>query len=194
MSYFLPIAFAVLVVPFLIARFRATDDRLVSAISLNFVTNGVSTTRDGRVFMTIARLDGSDGPRVVEWTSNAQKPYPDNAWNSWTIGKDPKGCRSYVTDKDNRSLLNPRKLRLGRHAGSRSSILKFDVRSSSVVKAISASAWASAAPMQKCGPCPNERAMPSSREISSRSGSENLSGSRFAEPKRRTTVWPFLIC
>ena len=39
--------------------------------------------------------------------------------------------------------------------------------------------------MQKCVPCPNESGMPSSREISSLSGSLNFSGSWLAEPKRK---------
>ncbi len=56
------------------------------AFSLNVVTNGVASGRDGRIFMTIARFDGSDGARVAERINGELKPYPDAVWNSWTFG------------------------------------------------------------------------------------------------------------
>jgi hypothetical protein len=36
-------------------------NQLKVALSLNVVTNGVATSRDGRIFMTIVRMDGSGG-------------------------------------------------------------------------------------------------------------------------------------
>src|ERR1043165_5159627 len=61
----------------------------------------------------------------------------------------------HFTDRASGSLLKPRKLRFDRQAGTSSSIVILEVRSSNVANAISASVYASAAPMQKCVPCPN---------------------------------------
>ena len=71
---------------------RAHDPRLRIAASLPVVTNGVATTPGGRVFMVLARFDGSDGPRIAEWRDGALLPYPDKAWNSWVPGADPAGA------------------------------------------------------------------------------------------------------
>jgi hypothetical protein len=68
-------------------RQTAGGDGLLTALSLDVVCNGVSTTRDGRIFLVLARIDGSDGPRVVEWVDGKLRPYPDDAWNSWSKGK-----------------------------------------------------------------------------------------------------------
>ncbi|MFC0409206.1 L-dopachrome tautomerase-related protein [Roseomonas elaeocarpi] len=58
----------------------------VPAIASNTVVQGVTTSADGRVFLVLARLDGSDGPRVVEWVNGEQRAYPDAAWNGWRPG------------------------------------------------------------------------------------------------------------
>ena len=68
---------------------EAQDPRLTVAASLDVATNGVATTRDGRVFMVLVRLDGSSGPRIVEWRDGTLLPYPDAAWNAWAPGADP---------------------------------------------------------------------------------------------------------
>jgi hypothetical protein len=70
------------------------DSRLVSAMSLDVPTNGVSTTSDGRRFLVLARIDGSAGPRVVEWKDGRLEPYPDVEWNDWSKGKD--AARGFV--------------------------------------------------------------------------------------------------
>ncbi len=69
------------------AQPRSPDGTLETALSINTVTNGVATTRDGRIFLVLARIDGSDGPRVVEWVDGKPKPYPEGLWNEWTAGK-----------------------------------------------------------------------------------------------------------
>ena len=95
-----PIATALALLPLLSAVFlcaphsvRADGAKgpLIDAIDLpSDVTNGVTTTPDGRVFMVISRLDGSKGPLVVEYTTDGkQTPFPNSTWNSWTAGDDP---------------------------------------------------------------------------------------------------------
>jgi hypothetical protein len=61
------------------------------AITLDVPVNGVSTTPDGRIFLLYARVDGSQGPQVVEWkeSENTTTPIPDAEWNSFSEGKDP---------------------------------------------------------------------------------------------------------
>lgn len=61
--------------------------RLIAALSLNVVTNGVAVSEDRRIFMTIARFDGSDGARVAEYVDGELRSYPDSEWNKWTFGE-----------------------------------------------------------------------------------------------------------
>lgn len=61
---------------------------LTVALAVNVVTNGVTLSRDGRLFLVLSRIDGSDGPRVVEWVAGDLKPYPDAAWNTWRLGQE----------------------------------------------------------------------------------------------------------
>ena len=50
-------------------------------------TQGAGQSIHGRIFLVLARIDGSDGPRVAEWVDGKPKPYPDRAWNGWSKGK-----------------------------------------------------------------------------------------------------------
>jgi sugar lactone lactonase YvrE len=61
---------------------------LISEISLEIPSNGVSVTPDGRIFLVLARIDGSSGPRVVEWRKGDMIPYPNVKWNDWEAGED----------------------------------------------------------------------------------------------------------
>ncbi|KAK4503808.1 hypothetical protein PRZ48_004723 [Zasmidium cellare] len=67
------------------------DPRIETALTLDVPTNGVSTTPDGRLFLVLARVDGSKGAQVVEYntTSKSMTPYPNEEWNSYSKGKDP---------------------------------------------------------------------------------------------------------
>lgn len=67
------------------------DSRIETALTLDVPTNGASTTPDGRLFLVLARVDGSKGAQVVEYntTSKTMKPYPNEEWNSYAKGKDP---------------------------------------------------------------------------------------------------------
>jgi len=47
-------------------------------------TQGAGQSIHGRIFLVLARIDGSDGPRVAEWVDGKPKPYPDRAWNGWS--------------------------------------------------------------------------------------------------------------
>ena len=67
----------------------ATDPRLQVAITLQNPVNGVSTTPSGRIFVLFARVDGSTGPQVAEYTNDTFVPYPNTEWNSYTPGSDP---------------------------------------------------------------------------------------------------------
>lgn len=67
------------------------DLRVETALTLDVPCNGVSTTPDGRLFLVLARVDGSKGPAVVEYnrTTNEMTAYPNEAWNSYQDGDDP---------------------------------------------------------------------------------------------------------
>jgi sugar lactone lactonase YvrE len=81
-------AFAIVALPVTVrGQTVRGGDELLTALTSDTVCNGVSTTRDGRIFLVLARMDGSDGPRVAEWVDGKPKPYPDRAWNGWSKGK-----------------------------------------------------------------------------------------------------------
>ena len=69
------------------AQPAAADDQLVAALQLDGVAIGYAASPHGRVFLPLSRLDGSDGPQVVEWVDGKPAPYPDVRWNSG--GADP---------------------------------------------------------------------------------------------------------
>ena len=62
-------------------RQKTVERRLIDELQLPFVTNAVATTTDNRLFLNVSHLDGSAGPRVVEWRDGKAKPYPDETWN-----------------------------------------------------------------------------------------------------------------
>ena len=67
------------------------DSRISVELVLDTPSTGVSTTPDGRLFLVLARVDGSTGPQVVEYNrkDNSTTAYPNEEWNSYTSGKDP---------------------------------------------------------------------------------------------------------
>lgn len=66
------------------------DDRLRSAVILDTPTTGASTTPEGRVFLKLARVDGTTGSQIVEvmGSNYSLVPYPNEAWNSWNASTD----------------------------------------------------------------------------------------------------------
>ncbi|EME46713.1 hypothetical protein DOTSEDRAFT_169508 [Dothistroma septosporum NZE10] len=67
------------------------DPRIETALTLDVPCNGVSTTPSGRLFLVLARVDGSKGPAVVEYnrTTKEMTAYPNEEWNSYQEGDDP---------------------------------------------------------------------------------------------------------
>lgn len=65
------------------------DDRLQTAVMLDTPTTGASTTPEGRIFLKLARLDGTTGSQIVEVKDNfSLVSYPDERWNSWNATTD----------------------------------------------------------------------------------------------------------
>lgn len=64
---------------------QAQQPSLEIALTLDVPVNGVSTTPSGRIFLLYARVDGSQGPQVVEYnaTTNSTTPIPSAEWNSF---------------------------------------------------------------------------------------------------------------
>jgi sugar lactone lactonase YvrE len=60
----------------------AKTPKLIDALQLPFITNGITVTPEGRIFVAVPHFDGSTGPRVVEWRNGKGVPYPDETWNS----------------------------------------------------------------------------------------------------------------
>ena len=67
----------------------AGQDTLATVLQLDSVANGYASTRAGRVFLPLSRLDGSAGPQVVEWKKGKPIAFPDEDWNGWKPGDDP---------------------------------------------------------------------------------------------------------
>lgn len=67
------------------------DPRLTTALTLDVPSTGVSTTPNGRVFLVLARIDGSKGAQIVEYHSSNKSfvPYPNVELNSYAAGKNP---------------------------------------------------------------------------------------------------------
>ena len=59
----------------------SSQPKLIDSLHLPFLTNAVATTPNGRIFINMAHLDGSAGPRVVEWVNGKATPYPNPTWN-----------------------------------------------------------------------------------------------------------------
>ena len=65
-------------------------ERLSVALAVPSPCTGVSTTPGGRTFLVLARIDESPGPQLVELVGTELRPYPDEAWNRWSPGQDPR--------------------------------------------------------------------------------------------------------
>ena len=72
-----------------VAPAPGTNDQLATVLQLDSVANGYASTRSGRVFLPLSRIDGSAGPQVVEWKKGKPIPFPDETWNGWKPGDDP---------------------------------------------------------------------------------------------------------
>ena len=65
------------------------NERLVPVFQANRVWNGVTTTRDGRVFVCYPSADGPGVQAEEVRPDGSRRPYPDAAWNrGWKPGQD----------------------------------------------------------------------------------------------------------
>ena len=64
---------------------------LVPIATSSLVFNGVTTTDDGRVFISYPRQDPAMGIEVGHLVQGQPQPFPNTAWNSWTPGRDGHG-------------------------------------------------------------------------------------------------------
>lgn len=66
------------------------DPRLIDVAQSRRIWNGVAVTRDGRMFVSLTRSEGPDGPQLAEVGKDGTlHPYPDAEWNHWSDGADP---------------------------------------------------------------------------------------------------------
>ena len=56
--------------------------------SETLVFNGITRTRDGRLFSPFQRQQKDKGLQLGEWIDGKPQAYPDTAWNSWKTGED----------------------------------------------------------------------------------------------------------
>lgn len=60
------------------------DARLTVALELDAITNGISMTPEGRLFLFFPRNDGTTGPSIEEQlANNTRVAYPSTFWNSF---------------------------------------------------------------------------------------------------------------
>ena len=62
---------------------------LISAIKLDEVSNAVTVTSDGIVFVGFPRVTGVPGLKVAKLVDGKPVAFPDEAWNAWRRGGDP---------------------------------------------------------------------------------------------------------
>ncbi|PHH87913.1 hypothetical protein CDD83_8242 [Cordyceps sp. RAO-2017] len=72
-----------------LASAAAASPRLNVAMTLESASNGVSVSPDNRQFLVFPPLDGTEGPQVAERTESGLSAYPNEAWNSYSSGKNP---------------------------------------------------------------------------------------------------------
>lgn len=69
----------------------ATAGELEVALALPELSDtGLAMTPEGRLFVPIARILGSPGPRIVECRDDGPGPCCDAAINGWHKGADPR--------------------------------------------------------------------------------------------------------
>lgn len=66
----------------------ARDARLIPVFKADRVWNGVTTTKDGRVFVVFAQAEGPGVQLAEIGADGTPRPFPDEAWNAWKPGQD----------------------------------------------------------------------------------------------------------
>lgn len=64
-------------------------DALVPMLRTNLVFNGITRSRDGRLFSPFQRQEKGQGIELGEWIDGKPVAYPDVTWNAWKAGDDP---------------------------------------------------------------------------------------------------------
>ena len=72
-----------------LSRERSAGDALTTVLQLDNVATGFAISPNGRMFVPLSHIDGSEGPQVIEWVDGKPQPYPDANMNSWKTGDDP---------------------------------------------------------------------------------------------------------
>ena len=72
------------------AALQPSRDQLSVVLQLDSVATGFASTAQGRMFLPLSHIDGSAGPQVIEWADGKPVPFPDDGWNSFSKGDDPK--------------------------------------------------------------------------------------------------------
>ncbi|GJE77395.1 SMP-30/gluconolactonase/LRE family protein [Methylorubrum suomiense] len=68
---------------------RAQAELTPALKSESLVFNGITRTKDGRLFSPFQRQQKDKGIQLGEWIDGKPQAYPDTAWNSWKTGDDP---------------------------------------------------------------------------------------------------------
>lgn len=68
---------------------RAGSGALTSMLTTDLVFNGITRSRDGRLFSPFQRQEKGRGLELGEWVDGRPVAYPDAAWNAWKSGDDP---------------------------------------------------------------------------------------------------------
>lgn len=72
------------------------DDRLIPVFQATRVWNGVTTTREGRVFVCYPSADGPGVQAEEILPDGNRRPYPDQEWNGWRPGQGQDLAHGFV--------------------------------------------------------------------------------------------------
>lgn len=74
--------------------FAATDDRLHTEVTVSTITNAVTATEDGTLFVGLPRWHATkQTPSLMRVESPTQlTPFPGGEWNNWAAGKKPENA------------------------------------------------------------------------------------------------------
>ncbi|WP_296149141.1 L-dopachrome tautomerase-related protein [uncultured Flavobacterium sp.] len=72
-----------------LSLFNPVNAQLQKVAVSNTVWNGVTTSKNGRIFVNFPRIEGDNGMRIGEVVKNGKViPYPNENWNNWKLGAD----------------------------------------------------------------------------------------------------------
>lgn len=89
----IPILFAAFLLgagPARAAEFAA--DRLEAKLQSDLIFNGITRSKNGRLFSPFQRQQKDAGIELGEWKDGKPVAYPNAAWNAWKTGEDAAGA------------------------------------------------------------------------------------------------------